>query len=266
MKYDLRDKAVVLTGGSRGIGRAVAWELAKEGARIGIAARDGEKLADTARAVSEHGSSCVLLPCDVAHDGQVRSMVDRAAEALGGIDVFMNIAGVTLEKPLEEATPDDYRRVMETNLLGTVRCTCAALPHLKQSRGLLVNIASIIVRTPFPYLGVYACSKWAVAAFSATLRQELYGTGVRVLTVFPTVVSTDMKDLEPVLANSPAQSPQQCARAIVQAIRRGKVETDTAILPKFLSAAYCLAPGLGDMITRLFLPREYRIRKGGAYG
>ena len=258
MKCDLQDKAVVLTGGSRGIGRAVARELAKEGARIGIAARDRDKLAETAHEVGGHGAPCVLLPCDVAHDEQVRTMVDRAAEALGGIDVFMNIAGVTLEKPLEEATPDDYRRVMETNLLGTVRCACAALPHLKQSRGLLVNVASIIVRTPFPYLGVYACSKWAVAAFSATLRQELYGTGVRVLTMFPTVVNTDMKDLEPVLANSPAQSPEQCARAIVRAVRGGKTEADTAFAPKILSAAYSLAPGLGDMITRLFLPREYR--------
>lgn len=261
MKYDLRGKAVVLTGGSRGIGRAVALELAREGARLGIVARNEQKLAETGEAVRGQGASCMLFPCDVADDIAVRNMVDRAAGALGGIDVFMNIAGVTLEKPLMEATPDDYRRVMETNFFGTVRCTCSALPHLRQSRGLLVNIASIIVRTPFPYLGVYACSKCAVATFSATLRQELHGTGIRVLTVFPTIVRTDMVDQEPVLANSPAQSPEQCAGSIVRSIKKGKNEADTAILPKFLSAAYFLSPSLGDRITRLFLPENYRHEK-----
>jgi len=261
MRYDLRGKAVVLTGGSRGIGRAVALELAKEGARLGISARDRNKLAETEKAVRECGASCVLLPCDVTNDADVRNMVEAGADALGGIDVFMNIAGITLERPITDAAPDDYRRVMETNLLGTVSCTCAALPHLRRSRGLLVNIASIIARTPFPFLGVYACSKWAVAAFSATLRQELYGTGVRVLTVFPTIVKTDMVDQEPVLADSPAQSPGRCARAIIRAVKGGKVESDTAVLPKFLSAAFYLSPRIGDMITRLFLPSQYRYNR-----
>jgi uncharacterized protein len=258
MRYDLRGKAVVLTGGSRGIGKELAVAMAREGARVGVAARDGDKLAETRRLVEAAGATCITLPCDVTDSASVEGMVAEAARALGRIDVFLNVAGITLEKPLLDSTPDDFRRLMDTNLLGYLRCTQAVMPHLRQSRGLLVNIASIIVRTPFPYLGVYASSKWAVAAFSSILRQELHGSGVRVLTVYPTLVKTDMADEEPVLVKSPAQSPEQCVRAIMKAIRTGKIVTDTAILPKFLGATYFLAPRMGDWVTRFFLPRQYR--------
>ncbi len=258
MKYDLSGKRVVLTGGSRGIGKALALELAGEGAVLAIAARDEARLGDTREQVIGKGGTCITLSCDVTDDDSVHRMVESAVQALGRIDVFMNIAGITLEKPLMEANPEDFRNLMETNLLGTFRCTRAALPFLKESEGLLVNVASIIARTPFPYLGVYACSKWAVAAFSSTLRQELAGKSVRVLTVYPTIVKTDMVVEEPVLANSPSQSPQQCAKAIVRAMKKGKIESDTAFLPKLLSAVYYVSPRIGDVITRLFLPRAYR--------
>ncbi len=257
MKYDLRDKVVAITGGSRGIGRAAAVELAKAGARIGIAARGKAELLETARQVETAGGAARVFECDVTDDDSVRTMVQDVAEQLGRIDVFMNIAGITLEKSIEDAAPDDYRRLMETNLLGTVRCSKAALPHLKTSRGVLVNVSSLIVKTPFPRLGVYACSKWAVAAFTHTLRQELHGSGVRVLAVYPTVVRTDMVAEEPVLARTPSQTPAQCARAIVRAIEKGKYETDTAWLPKIQSAIYCIQPRLGDCINRLFLPPGY---------
>jgi short-subunit dehydrogenase len=257
MKYDLRGKNVVLTGGSRGIGRAVAMKLADEGARTAIAARDEARLRETQALLEARGAACVAIPCDVTDDTSVRSMVDNAADSLRTIDVFMNIAGITLEKRLEDADPDDFRRLMETNLLGTVRCTQAVLPYLKRTQGLVVNVASIIVRTPFPYLGVYACSKWAVAAFSTTLRQELNGSGVRVLTVYPTIVKTDMVDEEPVLARSPAQSPQQCAAAIIKAMKNGRCVAETAFLPKFLSLAFYFCPQVADRISRMFLPRGY---------
>ena len=257
MKYDLRGKNVVLTGGSRGIGRAVAMKLADEGARTAIAARNEARLKETKAMLEARGAACAALPCDVTDDTSVRSMVDDAADSLGTIDVFMNIAGITLEKGLEDATPDDFRRLMETNLLGTVRCTQAVLPYLKKSQGLLVNVASIIVRAPFPYLGVYACSKWAVAAYSNTLRQELNGTGVRVLTVYPTIVKTDMVDEEPVLARSPAQSPHHCAAEIIKAMKKRACVAETAFLPKFLSLAFYFYPSMADRITRLFLPKGY---------
>jgi short-subunit dehydrogenase len=257
MKYDLRGKNVVLTGGSRGIGRAVAMKLADEGARTAIAARNETKLGETQAMLEARGAACVAIPCDVTDDASVRSMVDEASDSLGQIDIFMNIAGITLEKGLEDAALDDFRMLMETNLLGTVRCSQAVLPYLKKTQGLLVNVASIIVRTPFPYLGVYACSKWAVAAFSNTLRQELNGSGVRVLTVYPTIVKTDMVDEEPVLAKSPAQSPQQCAAAIIKAMKNGRCVAETAVLPKFLSLAFYFCPPLADRITNLFLPKGY---------
>jgi len=258
MKFSLRDKAVVLTGGSRGIGRATASLLAAEGSRMALGARDENKLADTVKMVETAGAVAEPIACDVTDDASVNAFVERAANVLGGIDVFMNIAGITLEKSIEAAEPRDYRRLMETNLLGAVRCTRASLPHLKKSRGVLVNVASIIVHAPFPYLGVYACSKWALAAFSHTLRQELHGSGVRVLTVYPTVVQTDMVDEEPVLAKTPSQSPRQAAKAIIKAVKKGKIETGTSLTPKILSAVFAVYPPWADRINRLFLPEGYK--------
>ena len=239
---DLRGKAVVLTGGSRGIGRSVALALACEKARLAVLARNAGGLAETVREVESAGGSAAPIACDVTDEASVHNAVDRATQALGGIDVFLNIAGITLQKPILEAVPEDFQHVMNTNLLGVVRCTRCAMPHLKASRGVLVNVASIIVSNPFPHMGVYACSKWALAAYSHTLRQELHKTGVRVLTVYPTVVRTDMLGEEPVLARTPSQSPEACARAIVKAIKKGKQETDTAWLPKLTGLLFRLHP------------------------
>ncbi|MFP4473971.1 MAG: SDR family NAD(P)-dependent oxidoreductase [Desulfatibacillaceae bacterium] len=257
MGYDLKGRAVVLTGGSRGIGLAVARELAAEGARIVLVARNAEKLEDAAAELGKTGAEVYAIAGDVGNDASVREMVDKAAGVLSGIDVFMNIAGITLEKALEDATIEDFRRVMDINLLGTVRCTRAVLPWLKQSRGVLVNTASVIVHQPFPRLGVYACSKWAVAAYSHTLRQELFGTGVRILTMYPTVVRTDMVDEEPVLAKSPSQTPEQCARAIVRAVRRGRANAGTSLVPALVRPFVLLRPTLADRINRMFLPPGY---------
>lgn len=258
MTYDLGNKAVALTGGSRGIGRGVALALAREGAKLAVMARSEADLRETVRQVETAGGQAIPIACDVTDEASVQVAVDGAAQALGGLDVFMNIAGITLQKSLLEAEAEDVNRVMDTNLLGVLRCTRSAVPHLKARRGLLVNVASVIVNNPFPYMGVYACSKWALAAFSHTLRQELHGAGVRVLTVYPTVVRTAMLAEEPVLARTPSQSPEACARAIVRAIKKGKQEAGTAWLPKLSGALFKLHAPWSDRINRLFLPKAYQ--------
>jgi NAD(P)-dependent dehydrogenase (short-subunit alcohol dehydrogenase family) len=258
MTYDLKGKAVVLTGGSRGIGRRVAVAMAREDARLAVMARDVNALQETLLAVEAVGSKAVPIRCDVTDETSVRSAIGKAALSLDGIDVFMNIAGITLQKRLLEATDEDMLRIMETNLLGALRCCRYALPFLRARRGVLVNVASIIVSNPFPHMGVYACSKWALAALSHTLRQELHGSGVRVLTVYPAVVRTDMLAEEPVLARTPSQSPESCARAIVRAVKKGKRETGTAWLPKITGALFKLHPPWCDRINRLLLPRAFK--------
>jgi NAD(P)-dependent dehydrogenase (short-subunit alcohol dehydrogenase family) len=255
----LRGKRVALTGGSRGIGRALALALGREGASLALLARDGRRLEESARLASAAGAPrAVPVVADITEEAAVRAAVESAARELGGIDIFCNVAGVTLERPLSRAAPADFSRVMETNLLGAVRCTGAALPHLRRSRGLLVNVASVIVRNPFPHLGVYAASKWALAAYSHTLRQELHGSGVRVLTVYPAIVRTEMVDEEPVLQRCPSQSAEACAAQIVAAIRAGRQEADTSWLQKLAQGAFWLHPPLAGALNRLFLPPGYR--------
>jgi NAD(P)-dependent dehydrogenase (short-subunit alcohol dehydrogenase family) len=256
MRYNLADKAVVLTGGSRGIGRATALALAKEGCHLALIARNETKLNEVAGLIKAEGGQAWPIVGDVSDDMSTELAVSQAADVLGDIDVFLNIAGITLEKRIEDAQPDDYRRVMETNFLGAVRCNRHALPFLKRNKGVVVNVTSIIVRSPFPRLGVYAASKWALAAYSHTLRQELFGTGVRVLTVYPAVIRTDMLDEEPVLANTPTQSAERCARAIVRAIKKGKKEAGTAWLPLLSRLIFGIHPPLIDIVNRRFLPQD----------
>ena len=173
MTYDLAGKAVALTGGSRGIGRSVAVAMAREGARLAVLARDAEALQETVRQVKAAGGQAVSIVCDVTGETSVQRAVGQAALALGGIDVFLNIAGITLQKPLLEATDEEVVRVMNTNLLGVLRGCRYAVPFLKARRGVLVNVASVIVTTPFPHMGVYACSKWAVAARALRLSEKM---------------------------------------------------------------------------------------------
>ena len=258
MVYNLNGKAVVLTGGSRGIGRCVAIAMAREGARVVVMARNADALQETVRGVAAVGGQAVPIVCDVTDEVAVRHAVEQAARALGGIDVFLNIAGLTLQKPLLEAMDEDVVRVMDVNLLGVLHCSRHAIPYLKDRRGVLVNVASVIVNNPFPLMGVYACSKWAVAALSHTLRQELHGSGIRVLTVYPTVVRTLMLEEEPVLSRIPSQSPEACARAIVRALQKGRREAGTAWLPKISGLLFKLHPPWCDRINRLFLPRFYK--------
>ena len=149
--------------------------------------------------------------------------------------------------------PEDFRRLFETNVLGVVRCNRSVLPHLKRSRGVLVHVSSIIVQNPFPRLGVYGSSKWAMAAYSHTLRQELHGTGVRVLNVYPTVVRTDLLKREPVLAGAPSQSAEKCAESIVRSIKRGRQEAGTAFLPVLSRIIFALHPPWMGRINRLLM-------------
>ncbi len=257
MTYDLNGKSVALTGGSRGIGRRVAVQLAGAGARLVVLGRDVAALRHRGPGGRRRGAGC----CDPLRRDRRGLCPQRGRTGRPGPGrdrCLHEHAGVTLQKPLLEATDDDVRRVMDTNLLGVLRCCRHAVPFLKARRGVLVNVASIIVSNPFPHMGVYACSKWALAALSHTLRQELHGSGVRVLTVYPAVVRTGVLAQEPVLARTPTQSPEACARAIVRALQKGRREASTAWLPKISGALFKLHAPWCDRINRLFLPQAFK--------
>lgn len=176
----LSGKVAVVVGGASGIGRTVARALAQQGARVVIADFDADRLERTVEEILHLGSAdaALALPTDVRSDASVRSLAADAIKALGGVDILVNMAGVFLQGPVDRIKPGDWRWMLETNLLGTVRTTLAFLPHMvERGRGHIVNAISM---GDTPVTVAYDSSAAAVAAFTKGLAAEVEGKGVRV--------------------------------------------------------------------------------------
>ncbi|MFL6237219.1 MAG: SDR family NAD(P)-dependent oxidoreductase [Thermoanaerobaculia bacterium] len=188
----LRDRVAVITGGSRGLGLLMARELAAEGARLAILARDPAELDLARRELAASGGQRVLaLPCDVGNEDEVRWAVDAAAERFGRLDILINNAGVIQVGPLEHMTVEDFEEAMRVHFWGPLYATLAALPHLrKRETARIVNISSIGGRVAIPHLVPYSASKFALVGLSDGLRSELAKEGIYVTTVCPGLMRT----------------------------------------------------------------------------
>lgn len=255
---DLKDRVVIVTGASEGIGQALARLFAAQGAKLVLAARSEEKLNGLARSLGEENT--LVVPTDVTQFDQVDRLVARAAEHFGGIDILVNNAGLGLYGSVEETKWENLRWLWEVNFFGAVRAIQAALPHLRRRRGAVVNISSVAGKLSLPFMGAYCATKFALNALSNSLRMELAGTGVRVLVICPGRVQTqfhssafrESSNLPGVFREGTGGgiSSQQVARATLRALRRGKREV---ILPWKLRLAVgfrTLAPALADAILR----------------
>jgi short-subunit dehydrogenase len=194
-RWQLKGKVVLVTGGSRGLGFAIARELALSGARLALTARDAAEL-DRARARLV-ASGCAtpadvwIHPCDVSVEQQVRDLVTAATGHFGSIDVVINNAGIILVGPAESQKLDSFHQAMNTNFFGALHTTLAVLPQmLARGDGAIVNISSIGGKVAFPHLLPYVASKFAITGWSQGLRAELTGRGIRVTTVSPGIMRT----------------------------------------------------------------------------
>jgi NAD(P)-dependent dehydrogenase (short-subunit alcohol dehydrogenase family) len=185
----LDGKIAVVTGGSRGIGRAIVQALVKEGARVALCARDR---AAAEKAAAEIGAGAVGLACDVQDFTQVRAFFAEAAKRLGGVDVLINNAGVGLFGPVADMKPEDWRSVIGTNLDGVFYCCHEVIPLMrKRGGGYIVNIASLAGKQATPNLAAYNASKFGLIGFSEALFQEIRYDGIRVSYVMPGSVATE---------------------------------------------------------------------------
>ena len=188
MSFDFSGRRVLVTGGTRGIGRAAALAFLAAGARVAVTGRSEDTALKAAAAL---GSGAVAAPGDVAGAEQCRRVVERAAEALGGLDVLVNCAGIARGGPVEAVTEDLWDATLDINLKGTFFCTQAALPHLRRARGNVVNLASDAGLIGEVGLAVYCASKGGVVNLTRALALEL-APDVRVNCVCPGYVDTDM--------------------------------------------------------------------------
>jgi 3-oxoacyl-[acyl-carrier protein] reductase len=190
---EIRGKTAVVTGGSRGIGLAIAEALAAAGANVALGARTQQDVERAAAGLAERHreSHSIGVVCDVSVQADCETLIERAAGELGGVDILINNAGIGRFAPVAELTPDDWRAVIGTNLDGLFYCTHAALPHLRKRGGWIINIGSLAGRNAFPGGAAYNASKFGLIGFSEALMQEVRHDGVRVSYIMPGSVATD---------------------------------------------------------------------------
>lgn len=257
---DFRGRVAVITGASEGIGRAVALELARQGARLVLAARSEARLASLAAECAELGAEALQVPTDVGDEGRCGALVAAAIGRFGAIDLLIANAGATMWSRLDElADVAVLERLMRVNYLGAAWLTWHALPALKQSRGRIVAISSLLGLTGAPTRSGYAASKHAMFGFFDSLRIELAGSGVSVTVVAPDFVLSEIhrRALGPdgrALGESPMQesrimSAGDCARIIVRAAARRERLVLTSARGRLVRWAALLAPGLLDRLA-----------------
>jgi NAD(P)-dependent dehydrogenase (short-subunit alcohol dehydrogenase family) len=217
----LKDKAAIVTGGTKGIGRAIAEALVGEGMNVCISARDAGEIERAVSELSDAGDGTVTgAVCDVRDDEGVRALFEHAAVELGGVDVLVNNAGIGLFGRVEEMTPEDFRAVLETNLFGVFYCCREAIPLMKQrGGGYIINISSLAGANPHPEMAAYNASKFGLNGFSEALMQEVRQDGIKVSYVMPGSVNTAFGGDAPDESKSWQLQPADIARVVLDLLR-----------------------------------------------
>jgi 3-dehydrosphinganine reductase len=259
-------RRALVTGGSSGIGRAIALELVRSGADVAILARGEEALARVLGElrVAAPAARCAAVSCDVSDPAQVERAVARAAAELGGLDLLVNDAGIAHAERFEDTDLAVFRRVLEVNFLGTVYATRAALPHLRaHGGGHVANVSSLAGLLAIYGYAAYAPSKFAVTAFSEVLRQELRPHGIGVTVCFPPDTDTPQLAAEnrtkppethALAGNAALLTPEAVAAALLDGIARGRAVVIPGRSARLVAWAARLAPGL----VRWVVDREIR--------
>jgi NAD(P)-dependent dehydrogenase (short-subunit alcohol dehydrogenase family) len=217
---NLKDKVAIVTGGTKGIGRAIAESLLKEGARVFVCARDKEELKRTLEQLSALGP-VDGFGCDVRDDAQVDVMFKECVRVFGGVDLLINNAGVGIfGKTVEEMTADEFRAVLETNLFGVFFCCHQAIPLMRQrGGGYIFNISSLAGTNAHPKMAAYNASKFGLNGFSEALMQEARHDNIKVSYIMPGSVNTHFGGDEPREENNWQLQPDDVAQVVVDLLR-----------------------------------------------
>jgi len=284
-EYDMRGRVVLITGGSRGLGLVLARELARQGAKVAVCARDAEELDRAREDLERRGATALALTCDVSNQLDVGETVREVTNHFGRIDVLINNAGVIEVGPMEVMTLEDYDHAMKTHFWGPLYSILAVLPQMKQrGEGRIVNISSIGGKISVPHLLPYSASKFALVGLSEGLRAELAKDGIVVTTVCPGLMRTGsprnavfkgqhkaeyawfaISDSLPITS----MKAERAARQIISACKRGDAEVVLSIQAKLAVLFHGLFPGLtADLlgVVNRLLPEPGGIGKGRALG
>mgnify|MGYP001058509729 CR=1 FL=1 len=271
-----RDQVVIVTGASSGIGRALALQLAQQGAKVVLAARRADLLEQAAVECRQAGGAALVAPTDISDEAQCRALVEKTITAFGQLDMLINNAGLAVIARLEDYSDLDlFQHTMAVNFFGAVYCTYYALPHLIRSRGRIVAVSSLGGKAPLPYNSPYIASKFAMHGFFDSLRIELMKYGTSVTIVCPYWVVTGFheaqldKDGVPrgpggrAIYSKNMMTAERCAGIILRAADRRQREV--LMGPGRLIAWFkLLAPGLLDRMLVAFLKATVRRQRKNA--
>ena len=255
-----------ITGGGSGIGRAMALELGREGARVAVSGRREDRLAEVVAELEGLGATGLAVRCDVTDEPDVERAVATVVGELGSLDVAIANAGFAVANPIEKLTADDWRRQLDTNVVGLAVTVRHALPHLRKSGGRIALVGSISSLVTVPNLGAYSASKYAVRAIGQTLSVELAGSGVSCTTLHPGFVQSEINRVDNQGRFDPdrAQRPnrlkwpaERAARICVRAIHRRKRELVFTGHGRFAALLGRHTPG----ITHLVLSRGVKKKR-----
>ena len=256
------DKAALVTGGSSGLGLAIAHALVAAGARVVICGRNAERLEVAAARLGER---CRGIVADVTSDGDVAALVAKTVAAHGRLELLVNCAGRSTRGAIDKVTAEQFAELLDVNFLSAVRCTRAALPHLIASRGHVVHIGSLASKAASAHLGAYPASKFPLAAYAQQMRLELADQGVSTLLVCPGPIRRDENTQRyeaesaglPAAASRPGGGvklkgidPDWLARRILRAAERRQAELVAPARARLLFAIAQLSPRLGDWLIR----------------
>jgi len=261
---NFRDKVVLITGGSRGLGLAMAKEFGHQGSRLALCARDAEELQNARDLLIREGIQVDTFVCDVTKKNEVESLLGQVIGRFGHVDVLINNAGLISVAPLDSLDESDFEKAMDLMFWGPFHMTMAVLPHMKKLTGAqIINIASVGGRVSVPHLLPYSCAKFALVGFSSGLAAELQSRNIDVLTVCPGLMRTgsylkaEFKGKVEnefgwfsVLGNLPGFSvaADYAARQIRDAAQRRKHHLIISLPAKILIAADAVVPELTQTI------------------
>ncbi|MBW4427786.1 MAG: amino acid adenylation domain-containing protein [Nostoc desertorum CM1-VF14] len=189
----LTGQVAIVTGGSRGIGRAIALKLAEQGARVAIVSRSAKQLEETTALIEQIGGETIAIPTDISDLDQVKQMVEQVVKQFGGVDILVNNAGITGFAPLATSDPAQWRQILEVNVFGTYHCCRSVIPQMnKRGKGKIINLGSDSSIIGYPLFSAYAASKHAIAGMTKSLAEELKQKNIQVNAVCPAFVDTDL--------------------------------------------------------------------------
>jgi NADP-dependent 3-hydroxy acid dehydrogenase YdfG len=253
----MSSRVIAITGASAGIGRATALRLARDGCAVAACARRGDRLETLAQQIAAVGGQALPLVADVSREADMARFVGAAIERFGRLDVMMCNAGFGIYGAIDRVTPDQMRRLVDVNFMGTYYAARAALEVFRRQRsGHIVIVSSIVGRRGVPYMGAYAATKFAQVGLAECLRAEVEGSNIHVSVVFP--VSTTTEFSEVMIRESGAvtegRGPKQPAGVVADAIADAIAHPTPEVYPlkkaRGLVLLNALAPGMTDRLVK----------------